>query len=298
LLPLIREPDEAPDYEADDGRKDALMAHVLQWESIRALIHASICAGLLALDRERYADRVQKGVVEYPIFALLMRDLKTPLDADAAAALSDVTWQFVKALVPLSPAAQLLDWGHTVPLHQCQTNSGSARIIGSTPLWPREVVFSVFVRGDTLEAPVLDAARTIARQLLDFAPDHLDKLLFSNDAGINAAPRGLLHNVKPIELAAGGAVESAIDPKSAAAGVVCVVGHQRQVKTLEQRGVLISSAVPKESALAVAKDAVVSTFRPMRVEAMRKDDRVRLRFCVELAWGLAKPGGLRLMKGV
>jgi hypothetical protein len=297
-LPSVREVDDAPDYELDAAHKDALTASFLQVDSLRALVNCAICAGLSVLDDARYADKVQKGFAEYPLFRLLARDPKTPLDADAADALSDVTFAFMNALAPLSPAAQLLNWGQQVPLHRCQTNSGSARIVGSVPLWPREIAFLAFVRRDVLEAPLLDAERMIVRQLLDFAPDHLDRLMFSTDAGLNAAPRGLLYNAKAIELAENGAVGSVIDPKLATAGVVTVAAHRRQVKSLVQRGVLISPAIPKNSMVAVARDGVTSVLGPMRVEAVRQGDRVQLKFYAELAWGLARDGGLRLMKGM
>jgi hypothetical protein len=77
----VAEPDDQPGYEADAVAKDKLTASILQLDGIRALVNASICAGLLALDRERFADKVQKGFAEYPLFRLLARDSKMALDA-------------------------------------------------------------------------------------------------------------------------------------------------------------------------------------------------------------------------
>jgi hypothetical protein len=68
-------------------------------------------------------------------------------------------------------------------------------------------------------------------------------------------------------------------PELAAAGVVYIAARPPQIKTLEQQEVLISPALPQGTTLAIARHAVVSALGPMRVEATRKGDRVRLRFC-------------------
>jgi hypothetical protein len=94
----------------------------------------------------------------------------------------------------------------------------------------------------------------------------------------------------------GAALKTAIDPRLAPAGAVYIAAA-RQAKTLGYQDVLVSPAIQKGSVLAVVEDAVVSTLGSMRVEAVRQGDRVRLRFCAEMAWELARDGALRWIKG-
>jgi hypothetical protein len=94
----------------------------------------------------------------------------------------------------------------------------------------------------------------------------------------------------------GAALKTAIDPRLAPAGVVYIAAA-RQAKTLGYQDVLVSPAIQKGSVLAVVKDAVVSTLGPMRVEAVRKRDEMRLRFCAEMAWRPARDGTVCWVKG-
>jgi hypothetical protein len=79
-------------------------------DSIRMLGNAGVVAAL-ALDRERFADTVQKCFVDYPIIALLTRDANATLTDEAAAALCNTTKCLVTALATASPAARLLEQG-------------------------------------------------------------------------------------------------------------------------------------------------------------------------------------------
>jgi hypothetical protein len=234
---------------------------------------------MLALDREGFAATVRQGITDYPIIALLTRDANTVLDDEAAAALCNVTTHLVSAVALLSPAARLIDCGHCVPLDR----SGPCRVDG-TLLIPRTVTFFASVTSKVLAESVADAGRSIVRSLLESAPDDLDRMMFSTNIGVNAAPRGLLHNVRAIE--ADGVIEPAIDPKLA--DVVYVAAEMPQTPTLEQREVLISRALPQGTTLAIVKHGVLSGLGPMRIEAVRKGDRVRLWFCTEAAWTMAR----------
>jgi hypothetical protein len=147
---------------------DALKAAV-QSDGIRTLSDAAICAGLLALDRERHAATVQKCFAESPILALLMRTGDAAITDETAAALCNATKDLVTALTPLSPAAQLLDWGNCVPIHHAQ----SCRVDG-VPVLPREVTFAVVTPTATLARSWVEISDAILRALLDAAPEQLD----------------------------------------------------------------------------------------------------------------------------
>jgi hypothetical protein len=202
----VRAPDDIAELEADVARKDALVGQVLSLDRVRTLANAAACAGMLALDREGFAATVRQGIIDYPIIALLTRDANTVLDDEAAAALCNVTTHLVSAVALLSPAARLIDWGHCVPLDR----SGPCRVDG-TLLIPRTVTFFASVTSKVLAESVADAGRSIVRSLLESAPDDLDRMMFSTNIGVNAAPRGLLHNVRAIE--ADGVIEPAIAVK-------------------------------------------------------------------------------------
>jgi hypothetical protein len=68
-------------------------------------------------------------------------------------------------------------------------------------LWLREAAFSISVTKEALCEPIFDAGRSIAKLLAAPAPANLDRVMFSTNAGIRAAPRGLLHNVKQWRMA-------------------------------------------------------------------------------------------------
>jgi hypothetical protein len=130
---------------------------------------------------------------------------------------------------------------------------------------------------------VLDAAGDVARLLAAFAPHDLDRMMFSTDAGLRAAPRGLLCNVKMLENNAALA--------TAPGGAVSIAAR----RTRTQRDILVSSAVREDTILVVAKDALVSTLGPLRVAAEQKGKQVLLRFCAEMAWA-AGDGSLHWIK--
>jgi hypothetical protein len=75
-------------------------------DNIRVLANAATCAALLAFDRERFAEMVEKGFADHPIMALLTRaaEADTVLDDASSEKLCNTTKCLVSALAPLSPA--------------------------------------------------------------------------------------------------------------------------------------------------------------------------------------------------
>jgi hypothetical protein len=152
-----------------------------------------VCAGQLLLDRDRHAYVLQQAALDNPVLPVLVRSANTRTSAEQGAVLVDMAAHFLTALTGASAAAYLFERGTLV-------NLARGPVVGKLPLWPCDLCFEVTVTRDALAHP-LEAERVICDMLIENAATDLDWAVLSCANGkVGLEPRGLRHNIAPIDI--------------------------------------------------------------------------------------------------
>jgi hypothetical protein len=136
---------------------------------------AAVTAARCAIDRERYEWSSASAARDLQSVALLTREATAALDPDQSSRTVGIAAGFIETLVRLSPAAELLELGTSVPLGRYDVDDGPV-VLNNRPLFPREFVVPVVVARDVIER---HDHQHVARRLLEVAAGELDAALFA-----------------------------------------------------------------------------------------------------------------------
>jgi hypothetical protein len=216
--------------------------------------------------------------------------------------LAIVTQSFVRTLVPMSAAAQLLDQAIQVSFNGTATITFPTILPGSAT-WVAEGQPIRVARMPTGPGPSMENyklativlltsemvngsnAEAIMRQaLIDSTASTLDAALFSNAAGVAGLhPPGLFNTVTPITPSSStskvdamdddlAALVQAIAPRAGNSSIVFVAAPAQASRIVTRANdtlgpVLMSAAVPVKTVVAVATSALAAALEPVRIDA-------------------------------
>jgi Phage capsid family len=278
-------------------------SQALNRAAVTSLSRACIATGMRTLDRN-YGGHEKTWPHDRDV-ELVLRAPMSPTSTTNAAALAQIAYAFVAALVPVSAAAALVarslqlsfdgaasisipsltlpqaDFvGQGKPIPVAQGTSGAIS------LDPHKLATIVALSGEMMRNS--NAEAIVRAVLLDNVGPSLDQAMFSNAAAVaDVRPPGLLNSLPPLTPAAAGTTKAdamvddiatlatAVAPVSGNGGVVLVAAPAQAV-ALTMRAprdfypVLMSAALPAKRVIAIAARALASAFGAPAIDASRE----------------------------
>jgi hypothetical protein len=263
-------------------------------EGLRSLVRACIATGAATLDRSVNLDNFvrHKWAGDRDV-TLLLRSAVAPLTLAGSSAFANIATTFLRALTPVSAAADLLgrvlslefggatqincpgialpvaDFvaeGAPIPVQRATTSAGPT-------LEPHKLAVITTLTNETLQSA--NAEALVRQALIESTGPALDAVLFSAAAAGPDRPAGLLNGIAALTPAAAGAKEqamvddlaniaTAVAPVAGNGGIVLVVAPSQGVALalrLAQRlpyAVMVSSSLAAGTVIGVATNGVVT----------------------------------------
>jgi hypothetical protein len=265
---------------------------------VRPLVRACIATGLTAMDRRTFsaADHIRRlGWTDDRDMALVLRAATNPASLTNTPQLARMAYKFLDTLVGISAGADLLARGirldfadyASITMPTLSLPSPGVGFVGEGQ--PIPVTTATSGAGVTLSPHKFAAMSSLTREMMENSNAEvmirsvlvessalaLDAALFSANAGASDRPPGLLYNVTPLTPAAAAekaqiivddlqAIAAAVAPVAGNSEIVLVassdaaVALRLRLPSPVQWPVLVSSALPAKTLIAVAAAALVS----------------------------------------